>query len=398
MKQVWIGLLLSLAPFANMSGTELKAPTPAQYAEYGYGVSANGNTLAVINASSANSGVIYVYQPAAKNWNTATLVAQLSASNGATFSSVAVYGNVIVAGALEQNNAQGVVYGFTEPESGWQNANQSFVLTASDGAANDDFGNAVTFSKKTIVVGAPGHTSGAGAAYVFTEPTNGWASGTQTAELTPSNGGAIGLGSSVAVNGAFVAVGTEGSGGGSGAAYVYQENPGGWQNSTEQAQLSYKEGEPCDTGLSVAIVSSTIVVGATCRYTVPGRALVYERPGNAWSSTSTPTAVLTYQASEAGGQVFSLALTDKFLLVGDPGAGVGQDYEGGVFVYSAPKGGWENVINSTPSEELRGGSGDKYSDFGYSVAAESTGALFIGAPGFKIDGEAGAGAVFIKSY
>jgi hypothetical protein len=396
MKYFHLAALLLWSAINAMAGVELTAPAPQQYAMYGYGVSANGNTLAVIN--NGYTGVIYVYQPAAKNWNTATLVAQLTASNGATFSSVAVYGNVIVAGALEQNNAQGVVYGFTEPESGWQNANQSFVLTASDGAANDDFGNAVTFTKKTIVVGAPGHTSGAGAAYVFTEPTNGWASGTQTAELTPSNGGAIGLGSSVAVNGAFVAVGTEGSGGGSGAAYVYQENPGGWQNSTEQAQLSYKEGEPCDTGLSVAIVSSTIVVGATCRYTVPGRALVYERPGNAWSSTSTPTAVLTYQASEAGGQVFSLALTDKFLLVGDPGAGVGQDYEGGVFVYSAPKGGWENVINSTPSEELRGGSGDKYSDFGYSVAAESTGALFIGAPGFKIDGEAEAGAVFIKSY
>jgi FG-GAP repeat len=398
MKQLWIGLLLSLAPFANMSGTKLQAPTPAQYAEYGYGVSANGNTLAVINASSANSGVIYVYQPAAKNWNTATLVAQLTASNGATFSSVAVYGNVIVAGALEQNNAQGVVYGFTAPESGWQNANQSFVLTASDGAANDDFGNAVAFSQKTIVVGAPGHGSGAGAAYIFTEPTNGWASGTQTAELTPSNGGGIGLGSSVAVNGVFVAVGTEGSGGGSGAAFVYQENPGGWQNSTEQAQLSYKEGEPCDTGLSVAIVSSTIVVGATCRYTVPGRALVYERPGNAWSSTSVPTAVLTYKASEAGGQVFSLALTNNFLLVGDPGAGIGQDYEGGVFVYPAPQGGWQNVVNATDSQWIKPGAGGKYSDFGYSVTAFSTGTMFIGAPGFTVDGNRDAGEVFIKSY
>jgi hypothetical protein len=36
--------------------------------------------------------------------------------------------------------------------------------------------------------------------------------------------------------------------------------------------------------------------------------------------------------------------------------------------------------------------------FGNSVAVFSIGALFIGAPGFTIDGDAGAGAVFIKSY
>jgi len=396
MKYLLAVLLLSLTPFAS-AGTELNAPTPQQYEQYAYGVSAEGSTLAVINGYSANSGVIYVYQPEAKRWNTATLVAQLAASNGAIFSSVAVYGNVIVAGAAGQNNAQGVVYGFIEPQGGWQNATQSFVLTASDGAANDNFGTSVAFSKETMVVGAIYHNAGAGAAYVFTEPTNGWASGTQTAELSPSNGG-VGLGSSVAVNGVFVVAGTEGSGGGGAAAYVYQENPGGWQNSTEQAQLSYQEDEGCSVGRAVAIVSSTIVVGTDCRYTVPGRALLYERQGNAWSSTSTPTAVLTYKASEAGGQIFSLALTNNFLLVGDPNAGVGQHYEGGVFVYPAPKGGWQNAVNATPFEEIKGGSGDKNSEFGFSVAAESTGAEFIGAPGFKIDGEVNAGAVFIKSY
>jgi hypothetical protein len=77
---------------------------------------------------------------------------------------------------------------------------------------------------------------------------------------------------------------------------------------------------------------------------------------------------------------------------------VGQHYEGGVFVYPAPKGGWQNAVNATPFEEIKGGSGDKNSEFGFSVAAESTGAEFIGAPGFKIDGEVNAGAVFIKSY
>jgi hypothetical protein len=398
MKQLLAVVLLSLTQVGVAAyGLELTAPTPQHYAQYGYGASAQGNTLAVINGINGGSGVVYVYQPAAKSWNTATLVAQLAASNGAVFSSVAVYGNAIVAGAAGQNNGQGVVYGFIEPVGGWQNATESFVLTASDGAASDYFGLAVAFSAKTIVVGAYGHNDSAGAAYVFTEPADGWQSATQTAELTPSSG-RLGLGSSVAVNGVFVVAGTEGAGGGGEAAFVYQENRGGWQNSTEQAQLSYPNNEGCQSGLAVAIVSSTIAVGADCPFTGSGRALVYERPGNSWSSTTTPNAILTYTPSQAGGHVWSLALTNNFLLAGDPYAGVYQDYEGGVFVYAAPQGGWQNVVDATPSEELKGGSGDKNSEFGFSVAAESTGAEFIGAPGFKIDGEAAAGAVFIKSY
>ena len=141
--------------------------------------------------------------------------AELTASNGAEGDrlgwSVAVSGDTIVAGAPFQtvgaNAKQGAAYVFVMPASGWASATQTAELTASDGAAGDALGFSVAVSGDTIVAGAPGHKVGSdpgqGAAYVFAMPAPGWTGSlTQTAELTVSNG-ADGeeLGSSVAVSG-----------------------------------------------------------------------------------------------------------------------------------------------------------------------------------------------------
>ena len=91
---------------------------------------------------------------------------------------------------------------------------QRAKLTASDGAAGDSFGS-VAVSGDTVVVGASGHDVGPnanqGSAYVFVKPPTGWASGTQTAKLTASDGAALDFfGGSVAVSGDTVVVGAGG--------------------------------------------------------------------------------------------------------------------------------------------------------------------------------------------
>src|SRR5208337_4114324 len=89
---------------------------------------------------------------------------------------------------------QGAVYVYTEPTSGWTNMTQTAKLTASDGMAKDNFGATISISGNTVVVGAEGATVGAnpkqGAAYVFTEPSAGWANMTQTVKLSASDGAA----------------------------------------------------------------------------------------------------------------------------------------------------------------------------------------------------------------
>jgi hypothetical protein len=89
--------------------------------------------------------------------------------------SVSISGNVVVAGApyttVGSNSEQGAAYAFVKPATGWKNMTQTLKLTASDGAANDQFGYSIAVSGKTGVVGAPqamiGSNAQQGAAYVY---------------------------------------------------------------------------------------------------------------------------------------------------------------------------------------------------------------------------------------
>ena len=131
------------------------------------------------------------------------------------------------------NSDQGAAYVFTEPGSGWANMTQTAKLTASDGAANDDFGDSVSISGNTVVVGAATPSAATqGAAYVFTEPGSGWASMTQTAKLTASDGAADELFRQLGFDqrqhgGGRSADATVGGNSDQGAAYVFTDGPAG---------------------------------------------------------------------------------------------------------------------------------------------------------------------------
>jgi hypothetical protein len=98
----------------------------------------------------------------------------------------------------------GAAYVFTRSGSTWS---QQAYLKASNTATGDSFGISVALDGDTLVVGANGEDSSAGAAYVFTRPTGGttWS---QQAYLKASNPGFNNeFGVSVALSGETLAVG-----------------------------------------------------------------------------------------------------------------------------------------------------------------------------------------------
>ena len=148
--------------------------------------------------------------------------------------SVSISGNTVVVGAYDAtvggNSGQGAAYVFTEPGSGWASMTQTAKLTASDGAAGDYLGDSVSISGDTVVVGARnatvGGNSGQGAAYVFTEPDSGWVNVTETAKLTASDGAAgDNFGDSVSIDGSTLVVGADGADSSQGAAYTFLTTP-----------------------------------------------------------------------------------------------------------------------------------------------------------------------------
>jgi hypothetical protein len=79
--------------------------------------------------------------------------------------SVAISGTTAIVGAFGHASFAGRAYVFTKTTTGWK---QAAELKGSDTVAGDRFGASVAISGTTAIVGAWDHASGAGRAYVFT--------------------------------------------------------------------------------------------------------------------------------------------------------------------------------------------------------------------------------------
>ena len=217
---------------------------------------------------------------------------------------VAVDGDTAVIGAYQDNGNgadSGAAYVFTRNDGVWDDG---VKLTASGGAAYDNFGISVAVDGDTVVVGAPGN-DGAGAdsgsVYVFVKPTGAWATSTETAKLTASDGAALDyFGYSVAVVGDTVLVGAyqdddeENDSEDSGSAYIFTKpnSSGGWADwdpmvDTETAKLTTSDGADDDWfGVSVALDGNTAVIGASGdddKGIDSGSVYVFVKPSGAWA-------------------------------------------------------------------------------------------------------------------
>jgi FG-GAP repeat/RTX calcium-binding nonapeptide repeat (4 copies) len=160
----WSGSLSEIAKLAASDGV-------AAY-HFGQSLAMSGST-AVIGAA----GSAYVFVEPAGGWSGSLFEnAKLTASDGVATDnfghSVAASGDAIVVGAYQDqigtNVSQGSAYVFRKPAGGWSgDLVEETKLTASDGAANDDFGFSVAVSGPAVVLGASGVTADQGAAYVF---------------------------------------------------------------------------------------------------------------------------------------------------------------------------------------------------------------------------------------
>ena len=114
---------------------------------------------------------------------------------------VAIDGDRIVVGAPQNNVGPGAVYVFHFDGAQW---NLEQKLTDPGGAVDDQYGRAVDIQDDLIVVGAPGHDGGKGAAYLYRFDGTQWG-----LEEEPYNDAVFPelFGSAVAVDGDRVAIG-----------------------------------------------------------------------------------------------------------------------------------------------------------------------------------------------
>jgi len=273
-------LILCLMPFPALAqrSTPLQVlqPSGAASDQFGYAVAIDGDTM-IVGAprddlgANANQGSAHIYRWTGSGWTLeATLTATGGAANDNFGSSVALSGDTALVGAntddLGANFAQGSAYVFTRSGSTWT---QQAQLTATDGAGGDQFGSSVALSGDTALVGARFDDVGAnfdqGSAYIFTRSGTTW---TQQAQLTATDGAANDLfGFSVALGGgagdtALVGAHSDDVGANFDQGSAYVFTRSG-TTWTQQAQLTATGGAAGDNfGISVALSGDTALVGA----------------------------------------------------------------------------------------------------------------------------------------
>ena len=189
----------------------------------------------VVGAASGNAGQVsfagaaYVFHRDHGRWSEAARLTAGDATQVAGFGfSVGVSNDLIAVGAINaQNNGHtpGAVYVFKKDERGWE---QQAKLVANDGVDFDLLGFRIGISGSTVLAGAENRAlngnAAVGGAYVFQARDGAWQ---QTAELIPSDGMASELfGCSIAINQKTLLVGAGGqttkAGAGAGEAYTYR--------------------------------------------------------------------------------------------------------------------------------------------------------------------------------
>jgi hypothetical protein len=311
------------------------------------------------NGSHTQPGAAYVFTRSGTTWSQqAKLVASDPEAGDRFGSAAAISGDTIVIGAKLEDavaSAAGAAYVFTRSGTTWS---QQAKITASDGAVNDLFGTRARIAGDTIVIGAQQHNSRRGAAYIFTRSGTTWS---QQAKLTASDAAANdNFGSSVNISADTVVVGAYAENSGAGAAYVFTRSGTSW---SQQAKLTASDRATNDyfgnTGIGIS--GDTVAVGARVKpysgYVYKGAAYVFTRSGTSWSQQA------KLLASDAqNGDFFgsSIDITGDTIIVGAEGEDTGASGAGAAYIFTRSGTSWTQAKKIQASDA---GADDYFGNF-----------------------------------
>ena len=243
---------------------KLVAPVPLTEAHFGHSLALEGDTLAV---GTWATETVYVFERTGAWWAEPHILRAMPEQAGNFGHSLALNGDRLVVGAEWRwsPSAQLAAGG----ASVFERVNQDWVLeqelAAADPGGDDAFGSSVAIAGDLIVVGSPqdddGSSESSGSAYVFTRVGEEWAELQKVVPCDASPWQQFGW--SVAVTGANLLVGSpwysSGSVWRSGCIYLFRPVGGSWEPS---CLLTANAAAPSDLLGEIAIFGHTAVLGA----------------------------------------------------------------------------------------------------------------------------------------
>jgi hypothetical protein len=335
---------IDVGPFSLM------ASDPSSGQVYSKAVDLGHNTAVI----SDDKDAVYIYARTGPTWTEETKLLGVPGSTPTAFGrDLDLDHDQLAVGAPlgRQGSAQtGLVSIYLRNASNWS---AEATLTASDGAPDDRFGQAVALADDLFVAGAPGRQEGGnitGAAYVFRRGMSGW---TEEAKLLSSDASdASQFGQAIATDGTRIFVGAPNRGqplAASGAIYVYERIAGTWTETqilqTNAPTVRARFGE------RVAVLDNQILIAASGE--TGGGAVYSFAPGmSAWTQTQRiqPSDLIEGDRFGSG-----LGAFGGIAAIGAKEASAGHASSGAVFIYRWNGLSWgqiEKWVEPAPSKGL----------------------------------------------
>ncbi len=356
---------ISIARITNRTEFKILPSDGAADDWFGCNVSISGD-YAIIGARGdddkvSKSGSAYIFERSDNSWNQ---IAKLTASNGAADDwfgcNVSISGDYAIVGAWgndDNGSKSGSAYIFERSDNSW---NQIAKLTASDGAADDQFGDFLSISGDYAIVGAMGdddNGSYAGSAYIFEKSGGSW---NQVDKLTASDGAIGDAFGSVSISGDYAIVGArsdDDKGTQSGSAYIFERSDSSW---SQIAKLTASDGATYDFfGTSVSISGDYAIVGASANLNGIGSAYIFERSGSKWNQVAKLNA---NDEALLDGFGKSVSISGDYAVVGSYSDDDKGTHSGSAYIFERSDNSWSQIAKLTASD---GAAGDW---FGYKVS------------------------------
>ncbi|WP_036841644.1 Ig-like domain-containing protein [Polaribacter sp. Hel_I_88] len=295
--------------------------------------------------------IIFTLNFSAQNWNE---IIKATASDGASQDqfgfSVAIDGNKAIVGSyLDDDNGSnsGSVYIFSFSNNIWT---QEAKLTASDGAANDFFGQSVGISGDKAIVSAHGdlnNLANSGSAYIFNFDGNIWSEEQKIKASNPSSGDRFGF--SVAISGdkAIISAFADNKDNftpDSGSAYIYNFDGNIW--SVEQKLIASDAAANNRFGFSVAISGDKAIIGSDNDDNI-GSAYIFNFVNNIWTQEAK---LIASDGATADGFGESVAISDDNAIIGAYGDDDNGSNSGSAYIFSFTNNTWSQEAKLTASD------------------------------------------------
>ena len=317
----------------------------------GYSVSVSGNYAIAGTPGDDSGGAVYILYRASgsSTWSQQAKIEQSDETAGDEFGgSVSISGDYIIVSAWKDDDggsASGSAYIFVRSGTSWS---QQAKLVASDAAAGDNFGGAVSISGDNVIVGAPFNDDSAtnsGSAYIYKRYGASWRIDKKVVANDPAQDDYYGI--SVAIDNDYIAVGAP-----------------------------RKDASATDQGI-IYVIERKALVDA-------GSAQVYNYDGTSWNQIG-QTLYGKIQNADLGSAV-SINNDGSRIAIGEPDNG-----NGNVRIYDYSNSLWVQLGSDIGGEN----SGDA---FGVSLSLDADGdRVIIGAEG-NDDGGSDAGHTRIYEY